>query len=295
MIDAISYFNPWADKGTLRDLDKVETWQKVGAVVLSGIEAIVIVAVSRQVSSMTNHVLVPIAGLCAFATFRAVIERAASSKMAPPPKVEMTANRIFWGVNYDRSVDSKAFRIKVSLNGADRVLYGYVEAGNKVTIEKLLDDVVTKFKTSHGLDVEGKEFHLSYAGKTLPLGKPYLGEIHETTKYEEIRLFVRDKKSTSGIVWSSDAPPTALSFCIKATATRNVQVLHGYVEAGSKLNMQMLMDAAVEKFSEKGLAVEGKKFRLLYSQGQSIRLETLFSDLHEQIKRGYIWLVDNPK
>jgi len=29
MTNAISYFNPWADKGTLRDLNKVVTWQKV--------------------------------------------------------------------------------------------------------------------------------------------------------------------------------------------------------------------------------------------------------------------------
>lgn len=298
MIEAISYFNPWSDKATLRDLNKIETWQKVGAVALSGIEAIVIVAVARQVSSISNYVLVPLAGLCAFATFRWLIERAVDTLPLPPPQIEMTANRIFWGLNADPSFDAKAFQIKSRINGSYKILHGYVEAGNdKVTMKMLLEDVITKFKTSEGLDVDGKEFLLNYAGNGVLLNFSYL-DFHEKIGGNFIRLIVKDEKSTRGIVWSfSQAPPNALSFCIKAFRWENMQVLYGHVEADNdKLTMQMLMDDAVEELREKGLAVEGKKFRLiLSSSGFELPLNRLYSDLHEDIKQGHIWLDENGK
>jgi len=246
---------------------------------------------------MSNYVLVPIAGLCAFATFRAVIERAAFRPVTQPPKVEMTANRIFWGHNADPSFNVKAFQIRSRINGSDKILHGYVEAGNdKVTMQMLLDDVIAKFKTSEGLDVDGKKFQLSYAGNGVLLNFSYLG-FHKQLEGNFIRLIVKDEKSTHGIVWSSQAPPNALSFCIKASPWGNMQVLYGYVEAGNdKLTMQMLKDDAVEEFIEGGLKVEGKKFHLiLSSSGSELPLHRLYSDLHEQIKQGHIWLNENGK
>ncbi len=85
MLSAVSYCNPWSDKGTLQDLNRLETWQKVAAVAFTALESIAIVYLASYAGLAAVCVALPIAGLCAIATFRVYVAYVASRISTPPP------------------------------------------------------------------------------------------------------------------------------------------------------------------------------------------------------------------
>jgi hypothetical protein len=91
MISAVSYFNPWADKGTLRDLNRLETWQKAAAVAFTALESIAVIYLASYAGLAALCIALPVAALCAIATFRAVVAFAASRiSTSPPPPAPIT-------------------------------------------------------------------------------------------------------------------------------------------------------------------------------------------------------------
>jgi hypothetical protein len=90
MLSAISYLNPFVDKHTLRDFNRMQGWQKVNTVVITFLEALVIVALGYRTSRLAACVSLPAAGFCAVATFRGLV-----ALTARPP--ERTAREILKG------------------------------------------------------------------------------------------------------------------------------------------------------------------------------------------------------
>ncbi|HEY5234667.1 MAG TPA: hypothetical protein VIJ14_00695, partial [Rhabdochlamydiaceae bacterium] len=78
MLSAVSYCNPWVDKGTLRDLTRIETSQIVKAVALTAIQSTVIVYLASYAGLAAVCVALPVAGLCAIVTFRVYVAYVAS-------------------------------------------------------------------------------------------------------------------------------------------------------------------------------------------------------------------------
>lgn len=100
MLSAVSYFTPWVDKGTLRDLQRIETWQKAAIVAFTALESIAIIYLASYAGLAAFCVALPIADLCAIATFRALVALVASrispksDELPPPPVVQKNGSEI---------------------------------------------------------------------------------------------------------------------------------------------------------------------------------------------------------
>ena len=79
MVSAVSFFNPWADKGTLKDLSRIPRWQKTAAIAFTVLESIATIYLANRASRVPVYVILPVVGLFALATFRALV-----AYFAPP-------------------------------------------------------------------------------------------------------------------------------------------------------------------------------------------------------------------
>jgi hypothetical protein len=100
MLSAVSYFNLWVDKGTLQDLSRIGTWQKVAIVALTALESFVIGYAASRAGFALICTSLPLTGLCVIATFRVLVTLAASyipptnSNNSSPIKKEKTGTEI---------------------------------------------------------------------------------------------------------------------------------------------------------------------------------------------------------
>ncbi len=92
MLDAISYFNPLANKQTFHDFKQMATWQKVGTAVLTCLGVIVAISLNRRASCIPRYVSFPATSLCVWATFKALVALATSKNIPTEKKTDELKN-----------------------------------------------------------------------------------------------------------------------------------------------------------------------------------------------------------